>query len=41
MYSPITKINLSMIEDDANQMRQAIEEAETTRHFSMWHDAAT
>ena len=29
-----------MIEDDVNQMRQAIKEAETTRHFSIWHDAA-
>ena len=35
------KCNLSVIEDDVSQMRQAIKEAETTRHFSIWHDVAT
>ena len=33
--------NLSVIEDDVKQMRQAIKEAEKTRHFSIWQDAAT
>ena len=35
------RYNLSVIEDDFKQMRQAIKETETTHHFSMCHDAAT
>ena len=37
----LQRYNLSVLEDDVNQMRQAIKEVETTRHFSIWHDAAT
>ena len=37
----LQRYNLSVIEDDVNQMTQTIKETETTRHFSIWHDAAT
>ena len=37
----LQRYNLSVIEDDVNQVKQAIKEAEKTRHFSIWQDAAT
>ena len=37
----LQRYNLSVIENDVNQMREAVKKAETTHYFSIWHDAAT
>ena len=40
-YKTLLKRHKVSVIDDANQVKQAIKEAETTCHFSIWHVVAT
>ena len=40
-YTTLLQRHKVSVIDDANQVKQAIKEAETTCHFSIWHVVAT
>ena len=37
----LQRYNFSVVENDVNQMREAVKKADTTCYFGIWHDAAT